>query len=65
MVKVFPLTWPNNSAADRTIHQGVPKLPGFVPVKYQLPGKKRRLAYFDLSVVPDPMAWLRVRFGTL
>jgi hypothetical protein len=64
MVKVFPLIWPNNSAADRTIQQGVPKLPGFVPVKYQLPGKKRRLAYFDLSVVPDPTAWLRVRLGT-
>jgi putative DNA primase/helicase len=64
MVKVFPLIWPNNSAADRTIQQGVPKLPGFVPVKYQLPGKKRRLAYFDLSFVSDPTAWLRVRLGS-
>jgi hypothetical protein len=64
MVKVYPQIWPNNSAADRTIEQGVPELPGFAPVTYQVAGKKQRLAYFDLTIIPEPMAWLRERLGT-
>jgi putative DNA primase/helicase len=64
MVKVYPEIWPNNSAADRTVEQGVPKLPGLAPVTYQLEGRKRRLAYFDLTIIPEPMVWLGERLGT-
>jgi putative DNA primase/helicase len=64
MVKVYPAIWPNNSAADRTMEQGVPELLGFVPLTYQLAGRKRRLAYFDLTVIREPMVWLRERLGT-
>ena len=64
MVKVYPAIWPNNSAADRTMEQGVPELLGFVPLTYQLAGRKRRLAYFDLTIIPEPMVWLRERLGT-
>ena len=64
MVKVYPAIWPNNSAADRTIEQRLPVLPGFAPVTYQLAGRKRRLAYFDLTIIPEPMVWLRERLGT-
>jgi hypothetical protein len=61
---VYPAIWPNNSAADRTMEQGVPELLGFVPLTYQLAGRKRRLAYFDLTVIREPMVWLRERLGT-
>jgi putative DNA primase/helicase len=64
MVKVYPAIWPNNSAADRTMEQGVPELLGFVPLTYQLAGRKRRLAYFDLTIIREPMVWLRERLGT-
>jgi hypothetical protein len=64
MVKVYPEIWSNNSAADRTMEQGVPELPGFAPLTYQLAGRKRRLAYFDLTIIPEPMVWLRGRLGT-
>ena len=64
MVKVYPTIWSNNSAADRTMDQGAPELPGFAPVTYQLAGRKQRLAYFDLTIIPEPMVWLRERLGT-
>ena len=64
MVKVYPKIWSNNSAADRTMDQGAPELPGFAPVTYQLAGRKQRLAYFDLTIIPEPMVWLRERLGT-
>jgi hypothetical protein len=67
MVRVFPSIWPNRTKADRTIKQGVPSLPGFQPVTYQLVGDKMkpRVAYFDLSLIPDPQAWLEERLGKL
>ena len=67
MVKLWPGLWPNEKAAYRTIQQGVPTLPGFVSVTYQLKGRnmKPRIAYFNLTVVPDPHAWLETRLGPL
>ena len=65
LMKVWPDLWPNHNAADRTLRAGVPQLPGLVPVPYQLTGAKmnERLAYFDLTVVPYPMAWIEERLG--
>ena len=59
MVKLWPHIWPNHRAADVTLATGVPTLPGFVPVTYQLvgPKMKRRRGQFDLTVIPDPKAW--------
>jgi putative DNA primase/helicase len=67
MMKVWPKLWLNQTAARRTLNQGVPVLPGFEPVTYQLKGPKmkRRLAYFDRTLIPDPEAWLRERLGDL
>jgi hypothetical protein len=60
MVHVWRHIWPNTRAADRTVAAGVPVLPGFVPVTYQLVGAKmkRRQGWFDLGVIPGPKAWL-------
>jgi putative DNA primase/helicase len=65
LMKAWPDLWPNHNVADRTLRTGVPDLPGFVPVPYQLVGAKmnERLAYFDLTVVPYPMSWIEERLG--
>ncbi len=67
MVKLWPHIWPNHRAADVTLAMGVPVLPGFVPVTYQLvgPKMKRRRGWFDLTVIPDPRAWLIAHLGPL
>jgi putative DNA primase/helicase len=67
MVKVWPKLWSNPKAAYRTVQDGVPALPGFETVTYQLEGPKmnRRLAYFDRTLIPDPEAWLCERLGPL
>jgi hypothetical protein len=67
MVRLYPAIWPNRTKADRTIKEGIPSLPGFQPVTYQLVGDKMkpRVAYFDLSLIPDPQAWLEERLGVL
>ena len=67
MVRVFPAIWSNRTKADRTIRQGVPDLPGFKALTYQLAGErmKPRLAYFDASLNADPQAWLEERLGKL
>jgi len=67
LARLWPALWPNTRAADRTVHQGVPKLPGFVEVRYQLvgPKMKRRIGYFDPAVISDPRAWLEARLGPL
>jgi hypothetical protein len=67
MTKVRPDLWPNEKAAYRTVQQGVPQLPGFVSVTYQLkgPNMKQRLAFFDLNIIPDPRAWLESKLGPL
>jgi|GraSoiStandDraft_41_1057321.scaffolds.fasta_scaffold1447708_2 hypothetical protein len=48
----------------------VPSVPHAQPVRfqavtYQLVGDKMkpRVAYFDLSLIPDPQAWLEERLG--
>ena len=60
MVKLWPELWTNEKAAYRTIQEGVPALPGFEQVAYQLKGPKmkRRLGYFDRTVIADPKGWL-------
>jgi bifunctional DNA primase/polymerase-like protein/primase-like protein len=65
MVRLYPSIWSHEKKADRTIKQGVPALPGFQAVTYQLVGErmKPRLAYFDSSLLPDPQAWLEERLG--
>ena len=77
MVKVWPELWKSQKrrkkaertsklkAAQRTVEQGVPELPGFVPVSYQLEGAKMkpRLGYFNLSIIPDPILWLETNIG--
>lgn len=67
MVKIWPKLWPNNIAADRTVKGGLPNLPGFTPIIYQLKGpkKKRRAGHFDLTMIPDPRPWLESRLGPL
>jgi hypothetical protein len=67
LVRVWPEIWTSLSKADRTIAGGLPALPGFVEVAYQLAGAKMktRTAYFDLSLIPEPRAWLQERAGLL
>jgi putative DNA primase/helicase len=67
LVTVWPRLWPNTKAADRTLKQGVPELPGFEPFEYQLAGSgmNRRAALFDRALIPDPRAWLAERLGPL
>lgn len=67
LVKVWPSIWPNDKAADRTIARGVPALPGFDLVTYQLDGPKmtQRTAYFDRNIISAPPAWLEARLGPL
>ena len=66
-VKCWPALWPNEKAAYRTVSAGVPKLPGFIEVKYQLRGPKMncRIGYFDPAFIPDPRAWLEAKLGPL
>ena len=65
MVRLWPTLWPNTRAADRTLQEGVPELPGFVAVDYRLKGAKRkwRRGYFDLARIHDPSAWLAQHLG--
>jgi putative DNA primase/helicase len=67
LVKLWPQLWPHRKAATRTLTSGVPTLPGFVEVRYQLAGAKmnRRRGYFDPAVIPDPSAWLEAWLGPL
>lgn len=67
MVKLRPDLWPNITAANRSLGKGVPTLPGFERVAYQVSGArmKPRHAWFDRSIVPDPQAWLAGKLGAL
>jgi putative DNA primase/helicase len=67
LVRLWPQWWPNDTAARRSLQQGVPYLPGFEQVEYQLAGPKmnKRIGYFDLTIIPDPRAWLEARLGRL
>jgi putative DNA primase/helicase len=67
LIKLWLKLWPNEKAAYRTVKAGVPKLPNFERVEYQLAGPKmnKRLGYFDLALIPDPRAWLTQRLGRL
>jgi putative DNA primase/helicase len=65
MMTIWPELFPNRSAADRVVAKGVPALPGFVPIHYQMKGRnqKFRLAHFDMSLIGDPLGWLTERLG--
>jgi Bifunctional DNA primase/polymerase, N-terminal/Primase C terminal 2 (PriCT-2) len=67
LVKLWPKLWPNEKAAYRTIKARAPKLPNFKQIEYQLAGPKmnKRIGYFDLTLIPDPRAWLETRLGQL
>ena len=67
LVKLWPTLWPNRKLAFRTLQQGVPTLPGFEPVEYQLAGAKmkKRVGYFNLTLIPDPHSWLKEKLGPL
>jgi hypothetical protein len=67
MIRLWPELWPNEIAARRAVKDGVPTLPRFVPVTYQLAGDKmkRRGGWFDLNLIPDPEAWLVDHLGPL
>jgi putative DNA primase/helicase len=67
LMKCWKHLWPNRQATTRTLKAGVPKLPGFEQVEYQLAGPKmkKRVGYFDRNVIPDPRAWLEARLGRL
>jgi hypothetical protein len=67
LMKLWPELWPNEKAAYRTVQQGVPSLPAFERVDYQLAGAKlkRRVGYFDRTLIPDPCAWLQEKLGPL
>jgi len=67
LVKRWPHLWHNRKAATRTLNAGVPTLPGFEPVEYQLVGPKmnQRIGYFNRAIIPDPRAWLEANIGRL
>jgi hypothetical protein len=67
LMKVWPALWPNRKAASRCIKEGVPNIPGFESVVYQLAGAKmkQRVGHFDLSKIPDPRLWLERNLGSL
>jgi hypothetical protein len=67
LMKCWPQLWPNQMVAKRTLRAGVPNLPSFDQVEYQLVGPKlnKRIGYFDLTRIPDPRAWLEARLGQL
>ena len=67
MMKLRPTCGQAGELRRDASQQGVPQLPGFVPVSYQLKGPKmkQRVAYFDLNIIPDPRAWLEQRLGPL
>ena len=67
MVRIWPMIWPNDKAADRTLSKGIPVLTGFRRFNYQLVGPKMkpRAAYIDLDLIPDPRVWLEARLGPL
>ena len=67
LVELWRHLWPNEKAAYRTVKAGVPPLPGFERVEYQLavPKMKQRVGYFDLALIPDPHAWLEAQLGPL
>ncbi len=66
MKKLWPKLW-NKAGAKRSVAGGVPALPGFVRVTYQLETLKtnQRIGHFDLTKIPDPKAWLESRLGPL
>lgn len=65
MHKVWPDVFENLIAAKRVAAKGVPVLPGFTAIRYQAKGKGKpiHVAYFDLAVIADPLAWLTDRLG--
>ena len=67
MTRVRPELWANDKAAYRTVNQGVPQLPGFEAITYQLKGPKmnQRVAFFDRNVIHDPRASLEQQLGPL
>jgi hypothetical protein len=67
LMRIWPAMWPNLTRAKRTTAAGIPILPGFVAVEYQLAGPKmkRRTGCFDLNLIPDPLKWLEERLGPL
>jgi putative DNA primase/helicase len=67
LMKLWPHLWPNRTAATRTLKAGMPTLPGFQSVEYQLakPGMNKRIGYFDPTLIPDPRAWLEAQLGRL
>jgi len=71
MVKLWPALWPNRKAAQRTLEEDGPDLPGFgLRVEYQLAGNgmQRRVAYFDesrFSGAENALEWLRRKLGPL
>jgi putative DNA primase/helicase len=67
LMKCWKRLWPNRTAAKRTLKAGMPKLPGFEPIEYQLarPKMNKRIGYFDLAVIADPRAWLTTQIGQL
>ena len=67
LMRIWPALWPNLTRAKRTTAAGIPILPGFVAVEYQLASAKmkRRTGYFDLNLIPDPLKWLEERLGPL
>jgi hypothetical protein len=67
LVRLWPTLWPNRKAASRCIKEGVPNIPRFERVVYQLRGAKmnRRIGHFDLTKIPDPRLWLEQKLGEL
>jgi putative DNA primase/helicase len=67
LMKCWPHLWPNRTAATRTLRAGVPNLPGFEQIEYQLVGPKmnKRVGYFNRAIIPDPRAWLEANIGRL
>src|SRR5262249_28896022 len=67
LVKLWPKLWRNRKAAYRSITAGVPNLPNFEPIEYQLAGPKmkKRIAYFNRECIDDPYEWLKAKLGPL
>jgi hypothetical protein len=67
LVTLWPQLFANIKAAQRALKDGLPQLPGLLPIHYQLAGERQkpRLAIYDPLLIPNPLAWLQDRLGPM
>jgi Bifunctional DNA primase/polymerase, N-terminal/Primase C terminal 2 (PriCT-2) len=67
LVTLWPQLFANIKAAQRALKDGLPQLPGLLPIHYQLAGERQkpRLAIYDPLLIPNALAWLQDRLGPM